>query len=357
MKRVILISIIMLLVYSLTGKGAEEPGSFLEKNLEEYWQKGWTAYQAGEYEQAVDIYLDGLQYDITNGSNIYNLACCYGLLGNARLAARFLSYSIKNGFENYQHIIDDQDFDKVRESVEYKAVVDSLARYLEKKKNPEVQELWFAAEAYAKTYLRLPDNYDPQKSYPLVVGLHGYGGKGSNFISLWQKFKDRDFIYVCPETFYPFNMGKETGYNWYTWAGDEDTDQEIVVKTEEYIEKVTRELKSKYNVDEIYLLGFSQGCGLAYTAGIRYHELFTGLICFGGWLDLERLTDEVISSAIDLEVFIAHGKDDKMVSFEEGKAAEKKLKEMGFKTYFYEFEGGHSVPKEALEAAQKWLEF
>lgn len=357
MKRVILFAIILVLILSLSGKGAEEPGAFLEKNLDEYWQKGWTAYQAGEYEKAADIYLEGLQYDITNGGNIYNLACCYGLLGNARLAARFLQFSIRNGFENYEHILKDPDFDKVRDSVEYTAVVDSLASYLEKKKNQGVQELWFAGEAYSKTYLRLPDDYDPLKSYPLVVGLHGYGDSGASFIRMWQKFEGHDFILVCPETFYPFSMGKETGYSWIARAEDEAINQEIVAGAEDYIEKVTREITSSYRVDEIYLLGFSQGCWLAYTTGIRYHELYSGLICFGGLLDTERLTDEEIGSASDLEVFISHGKDDSIIKIEEGKAAETKLKELGYKTRFYEFEGGHAVPEEALKAAQKWLGF
>jgi len=357
MRRLVLILLITLMFWGLNGKGADEPGAFLENNLDEYWQKGWEAYQAGEYQKAADIYLEGLQYDITNGQAMYNLACCYGLIGNERLAAKFLEYSIRNGFENYDHISNDPDFDKVRESVEYTAVVDSLQRYLEKKKNPDIKELWFASEAYSKTYLRLPDDYDPQKIYPLVVGLHGYGAKGESFIRLWDAFDNKDFIYACPETFYPFNLGKETGYSWFTWTDDEEMNKQIETKTEEYVEKVTRELMDKYQISDIYLMGFSQGCGLTYTTGIRYHDLYKGLICFGGWLNMDRLSDDDLTSAKELKVFIAHGNEDKMVEFKEGEFAKKKLTEMGYEIKFHEFEGGHRVSREALQDAQKWLGF
>jgi len=357
MKRLVIILFIILTIGGLFGKGAGKPGAFLDKNLNEYWQKGWEAYQAGEYQKAADIYLEGLQYDITNGQAMYNLACCYGLIGNERLAAKFLEFSIKNGYENYDHISTDPDFDKVRDSVEYTAVVDSLQRYLEKQKNPAVKELWFASEAYSKTYLRLPDDYDPQKIYSLVVGLHGYGAKGENFIRLWDAFDNKDFIYACPETFYPFNLGKETGYSWFTWTDDEEMNKQIETKTEEYVEKVTRELMAKYQISDIYILGFSQGCGLTYTTGIRYHDLYSGLICFGGGLNMDRLSDEDLTSAKELKVFIAHGNEDDRVKFKEGEFAEKKLIEMGYDVKFHEFEGGHRVSREALQDAQKWLGF
>ncbi|MDP8220642.1 MAG: alpha/beta hydrolase-fold protein [Candidatus Stygibacter frigidus] len=357
MKRLLLVFIIVLMVGGLLGKGAGEPGAFLDKNLNEYWQKGWEAYQAGEYQKAADIYLEGLQYNITNGQAMYNLACCYGIIGNERLAAKFLEYSIRNGFENYDHITTDPDFDKVRESVEYTTVVDSLQRYLEKKKNPAVKEMWFSSEAYSKTYVRLPDDYDPEKSYPLVIGLHGYGDTATNFIHIWQKFEAKDMILICPETFYSFSQGNDAGNSWFTWTDDEETNQQIEMKTEEYVEHVTRSLMDKYKTDGVYLLGFSQGCGLTYTTGIRYHDLYKGLICFGGWLNMYSLSDEDIVSAKEMKVFIAHGNEDNKVEFKEGKFAEEKLTEMGYDVKFHEFEGGHRVPEEALHEAQQWLGF
>ncbi|MCF7920415.1 MAG: hypothetical protein K9N06_10945 [Candidatus Cloacimonetes bacterium] len=335
----------------------EEISSFLDKDLGEYWNNGWEAYQAGEYEKAAEAYLEGLHYDITNGSNIYNLACCYGLLGNEKLAAKFLQYSIKNGFENYEHITNDPDFDKVKDSQEFKAVVDSLKSYLEKKKNPAVKELWFSSSAYSKSYIRFPENYDPQKAYPLIVGLHGYGADANSFLGLWDGFEKHDFIYICPETFYPFLLGDRLGWSWFTWTEDDVINSGIMDQTEAYIADVTREIKKDYKISETYLLGFSQGCGLAYATGIRFHKDFEGMMCFGGWLDTDRLNDKMLKKAKDLKVFIAHGTKDTMVEFESGVKAKDKLKEMHYDLYFYEFDDGHRVPPEALQKAQEWLGF
>ncbi len=362
MKQYSIIILILILWTGLQAKGGVEAmdsssGDFLNQNLNEYWQKAWEAYQSGDYKGSAEIYLQGLRYDITNGANIYNLACCYGLMGEEKLAAKYLEFAIRNGFENYNHITNDPDFEKVKASEEFTAVVDSLQRYLEKKKQAGVKELWFSSEAYSKTYLRLPDDYDPAKSYPLLVGLHGYGATGESFIKLWDSFKEHDFIFICPETFYPFSLGKEMGYSWITWTEDKMINKQIEEKTEEYVEKVTKKISENYSISKVYLLGFSQGCGLAFTAGIRYHELFDGLMCFGGWLDTERLTDQSLEAGKNLKVFIAHGKEDKMVDFRESKSAESKLKEIGYEINFYEFEGGHSVPAEALQNAQEWFGF
>jgi predicted esterase len=350
---------VIIFVFSLMAESDSENGLLeaLEKNLNEYWMKGWQAYQDGEFELAAGFYEQGLIHDITNGENLYNLACCYGLLGNKELAAAYLDYSIKNGFDNYDHIINDPDFAKVKDSEEFKAVVLSLKAELEKKEDPAVKTLWFEGSAYAKTYLRLPDDFDPQKIYPLVVGLHGYGAKGENFIKLYDAFESRDFIYVCPETFYLESFGTDTGYSWFTWSEDEEINREIVINTEEYVERVTREILSRYQINKVYLLGFSQGCGLAYTAGIRFHELYNGLICFGGWLDDEHLTAELINKATELQVFIAHGNIDKRVDNQAGKNAYDILKKAGYKVKFFEFDGGHTIPAEGLKAAQNWLDF
>lgn len=359
MKAKMIIFLLLMIAISWTQQidGSAVSDSIFKKNLDVYWNRGWEAYQEGDYHKAISIYKEGLQYDITNGSNLYNLACCYGLTGNSRKAAEFLKYSINNGFDNYDHIVNDQDFDKVKDSEEFTAVVDSLSRYLDKKKNPEVKEIWFSSDAYVKAYLRLPDDYDESKTYPLVIGLHGYGATGESFMRIWDMFEKQDFIYICPETFYPFSLGKKIGYSWFTWTDDEAIDKEIADKTHEYIVKVTRKMQSIYKIDRTYLLGFSQGCGLAYTTGIKQRELYDGLMCFGGWLDTEILNDEMIEKANDLKVFIAHGNQDKMVEFDSGIKAKEKLSEYGYEFKFHEFDGGHTVPEEAVKEAQEWLGF
>ena len=98
----------------------------------------------------------------------------------------------------------------------------------------------------------------------------------------------------------------------------------------------------------MYLLGFSQGCELTYLAGIKNSESFKGFLCFDGWLNTERLDNTMINSGKDLKVFIAHGKDDKVVEPEAGEKVRDRMKESDYDIQFNSFEGGHKVDEEAL---------
>lgn len=125
--------------------------------------------------------------------------------------------------------------------------------------------------------------------------------------------------------------------------------------TGEYVASVVEEMKKSYNIEKVYLMGFSQGCGFTYMVGMEHSNLFDGLICFGGWLEEERLNADKIKAANHLKVFIAHGNKDNIVEFKNGQHAYEVLKNNGYDVTFYEFDGGHAVPEDAVKAAAKWL--
>jgi hypothetical protein len=56
----------------------------------------------------------------------YNLSCAYALLGQKNEAITYLDKSIKAGYLNYAHILEDTDFESIREEAGYKALVQSL---------------------------------------------------------------------------------------------------------------------------------------------------------------------------------------------------------------------------------------
>jgi phospholipase/carboxylesterase len=192
--------------------------------------------------------------------------------------------------------------------------------------------------------------------YPLVVGLHGYGSNPDRFITLWERFAGHDFIYAVPRAPYPFLVGKWIGYSWAKGIpGHRLMSERATTMTERYIAGVVKNLCNQYSVSDVYLLGFSQGCAFTYQAGIKNHELFDGLICFGGWLDTDWISEEAISAANSLRIFIAHGTEDRMVEYESGIKARDCLEEHGYDVTFHEFDGAHSVPEEALQAAETWM--
>ncbi|MBN1591913.1 MAG: hypothetical protein JW941_01545 [Candidatus Coatesbacteria bacterium] len=342
-------------------KGLYDPktGAFLDFDLKELEKRAREAYEAGEYEKAARLYLNLLRRNITDGGNIYNLACCYGLLGKPKLAANFLERAYKAGFNDVEWIKFDPDFEKVRDSEEFQSTIACLEGQAKRKSEGAGKPIYISAEAEFRCRVMLPDGFDPNKTYPLLVGLHGYGSDPENFAGLWKRFDNPQFIYAVPQAPYPYLRGNEQGYSWSAPLPDDDpAGERSKLESEEYVAKLVKHLKKEYKVGDTYLLGFSQGCGMTYTTGIKYHELFKGLICFGGWFSKDWLVDKAgidLKEMNDLRVFIAHGSKDTLVKIEEGEKAKDILKEYGYNVTFYVFDGAHAVPEQALREAQSWM--
>jgi phospholipase/carboxylesterase len=328
-------------------------GDFLDVNLDSLLSKAYGDYQAGKYEEAAKYYLALLHYDISDANSIYNLACCYGLLGKDTLAAEYLARSVKAGFEDIGHIEQDPDFDKVRKSPVFVTVMDTVTA-LAKRKQADLGIVTFVeAPTILNCRVHLPDNYDSTRSYPLVIGLHGFGSNNDQFITLWKRFGNPDLIYAAPQAPYALFPGKEIGYS---WAGAQPVDKIARELSENYIAEVARSLTKQYKTTGTYLFGFSQGAAYTYTTGIKNPDLFKGLICFGGWLDTSWLTPAKIKAAKNLKVFIGHGKQDRMVEYQAGITSRDILKADGFKVTFKDFAGGHAVPEEVLKQVKGWME-
>lgn len=334
---------------------------YLDFNLNEHIGKANQAYQEGDYETSAQHYLAVLRHDINNLLAMYNLACCYGLLGKEELAAEYLMESVEAGYDNLEHLKQDPDFDKVRDTETFSATVDSIQAKIMEERSKQGKMIRVGAEAYFPTKIYFPDDFDSTKTYTLMVGLHGYGANPDNFVQLWEaRDVETDFIYVSPQAPYPFSLGKELGYSWFTHfpEGEIELSRKMHKMTENYVLNVIETFKTEYNIDEVYLTGFSQGAGLTFITGLKNPELFAGIAPFGGWLDTEIITEEEIkmAKAKGLPVFICHGTEDRMVEFDAGVKAKEVLETHDMDVTFYEFEGGHTVPEEGLRALLEWME-
>jgi phospholipase/carboxylesterase len=328
-----------------------DAGSFLDTDLRELATRAFNAYNAQQYELAAKYYLALLRRDITNTGSIYNLACCYGLLGRDTLAASYLAKAVRAGFEDLEHAKEDPDFDRVRDKEIFASLMDSVAVEFKKKKEASGTEIYVRSPAYFKCYVHLPEDYEATRAYPLLVGLHGYGGNPERFMTLWERFSGHQFIFASPQAPYAFFPGRELGYSWNLPQVGEDA----LLNVEEYVKTVVAELKRQHKVSNTYIFGFSQGCATTYFVGIRNPKLFKGLVCFGGWLDEELLNEETLEDGKRLRVFMAHATDDRVVPYEAAIRARELLENHGYDVTFCGFRGGHSTPEAQLEEAEKWM--
>lgn len=333
-----------------------DPGRFLDEDSRHLAQKANEYYQKEDYENAARYYLAYLRQDGKDAVAIYNLACCYGLMDEAELAAKFLKRSARAGYEDVEHMKNDPDFNSVKEDAYFAAVLDTLDEKIGKRNELKGKQVWIQGNSYKKCRLHFPEDYDSTRAYPLLIGMHGWGDTPDNFIFIWNRFENPQFIYAALQAPYPFySGGKDLGYSWFIWDNDESFTKHTVEMTTDYVESTIKRLMNDYPTSDVYLMGFSQGAYMSLSTGILNSDKVKGAIVFGGWLE-EKFDDNTLAAGKQLRVFMGHGKEDRVVKFADAEKAVTRLNEHGYDVTFDQYDDlGHQIPKEAWQTVQTWM--
>jgi len=245
--------------------------------------------------------------------------------------------------------------------------VNSFVQGQEAELKPEGKSdsLYFKSESLFKCSIKLPDNYDPQKSYKLVIGLPV---AFDDFRAIWDGFKV-DFIYATPQAQYTNLMDNKLISDWAFWTSyDSSTIARAATLTADYMADLVNELKAHYLIDDIYLMGFSQSAIFTYVAGIQRPELYKGILClsgpaiheplrnpFAGIYAPDWLEEKYLEPAKTLRVFIAHGTKDQTPPYDYGVKSKDILSSYGYDVSFHSFDGGHTIDPEILKQALDWI--
>jgi phospholipase/carboxylesterase len=330
-------------------------GEFLDIDPGEYQLQALESYLMEDYLEAAEHYLRYLLSRPDDETAIYNLACCYGLMGEADLATAYLVRSVKSGFTDLEHIMIDPDFDPVRGSQVFIDAMTGITAEIITLRESAGQHYTFDAKAIRYCRLMLPDDFDPSLEYPLLIGLHGLGDNPEHFIGLWEGFENHDFIFAAPQALYPFPVSGDVGYSWFMADPATEAGYHSSMVAIDHVISLLDALERDFMISDVFLMGFSQGCTMTWNAGLTNPDRFDGLVGFGGWLDQGLLEEALMEIGPGCDVFVAHGIDDPVVPFEAGEETFTILSGMGCDAEFYAFEGGHTVDRITLTAAEEWM--
>ncbi|MGD0755174.1 MAG: prolyl oligopeptidase family serine peptidase [Bacteroidales bacterium] len=196
--------------------------------------------------------------------------------------------------------------------------------------------------------IKIPDNFDRNKKYPLFVMLHGSGSDDQNMLN--DKLTENNFIEIAP-------FGRGTS-NCFTTDGAE-------IDVKEAIDDVVK----NYPVDtsRIVIAGFSMGGYGAYRIFYEYPRLFKGVVVFSGhpslaskWIG-EGFPDFLESKYLlpfrNIPVFIYHSKNDMNCPYDLTLQLVAKLKTAGAEVEFLTAsDSGHGlIDKENIQLYYNWL--
>jgi len=231
----------------------------------------------------------------------------------------------------------------------------------------KTDSLYFKSESLFKCNIKLPENYNHEKAYTLVIGLHGGGSTPESFIKIWNDVKGVNFIYAAPQGPYSI-LFEELGNEWSLWSSPDLKVRERAANLiGDYIAELIKVLKGQYRIDDIYLSGFSQGAVFTYVAAFKNPQLYKGIIVFSGPGIFEPLgnfdgkfapdwiKEKYLEPAKKLRVFIAHGTKDQRVEYELGLKSKEVLTDYGYDVTFHYFEGGHTIDTGILKQALEWI--
>jgi predicted esterase len=183
----------------------------------------------------------------------------------------------------------------------------------------------------------------PAGPLPLLVLLHGAGGYPQNFLQKMEPVADRlGVILLAPHSAGPtwdlienMQMGEDP------WRGPDA----------HRLDQSLGDLFARTAVDpsHVVLLGFSDGASYALSLGLSNPKLFTTVIALSpGMLDPPRRVDR------QQQVFIAHGRADRVLFFDAARDMAEGLRRDGHNIRFQPFEGGHQIDPDSLAQALEW---
>ena len=202
-----------------------------------------------------------------------------------------------------------------------------------------------------------PDGYDPRKSYPLIILLHGFGSNMHDLAGLAPSIDPMGYIYLCPNGLFSVPLGQGMkGFAWTPPTGAKTADD--VALAEDSISRFVDEIMQRHHTDPglIILGGFSQGCIMTYQVGLPRPRLFAGLVALSGRVeDIDRIKKRLPLDRSQ-PLFIAHGTDDPLISIDEGRQSRDFLQTLGYQPAYHEYPMAHEITQGVLDDLVPWIQ-
>jgi phospholipase/carboxylesterase len=186
-------------------------------------------------------------------------------------------------------------------------------------------------------FLYVPVAYEVKRPAPLVLLLHGAGGRARETVPLLRQLADKEGIILLV----PDSLGR----TWDVIEGGYGPDVS-------FIDRALNETFTRYQVNpgHVAIGGFSDGASYALSLGVTNGDLFTHILAFspGFMVPASRHGSPLI--------YISHGTEDRVLPIDVcSRRIVRQVKSAGYELQYSEFDGPHTVPREIAAEAVEWF--
>ena len=196
-------------------------------------------YGESKFAEAAEILEWGLtEFPDHLFANTYNLSACYTLMQEPQKAADTLLNGLNQGL--WYGVWDFE--------AELWGPLKELDHFEEIRSRSQTAQEAAQKEAKPELVVALPQDYDPQKKYPLFIALHGGGENIANFKPQWTSPRlETEFIVAYPQCSRVISMSG------FSWMGEPQDFDEVVA--------AYQSVMAEYAIDteKIIMGGFSAG--------------------------------------------------------------------------------------------------
>lgn len=187
----------------------------------------------------------------------------------------------------------------------------------------------------------VPEYYTPDRTWPLVMALHGGSGNGRGFLWSWLRdARSLGAILVTPTA---------TGQTWALMGDDTDTPNFM---------RILETMRSRWSIDgsRMLLTGMSDGGTFCYVSGLEGSSPFTHLAPVSATFHplMAEMADATRMQG--LPIFITHGKLDWMFPVQTARQTQAALSTAGADVTYREIDDlSHTYPREINAELLAWL--
>ena len=192
-----------------------------------------------------------------------------------------------------------------------------------------------------------------------IVMIHGWQGNKESFKSIASLLNVSNCSWYFPEAPYEIDgmIDKKT------WAYEKspgiwEVDEPKKLLTDFMLEEVL----SKFDSQDVYVMGFSQGAAVCYRVFLSFNQSLGGIFPIGGFIRSypgqpdDEVRVDISNFQKNTPILIGHGKDDDVVPVDAAKMAYTLLKNKCNNVKLHVYNGRHKIGVEYLKDVKKLIE-